>query len=110
MSGGQTSNNQFLQITRYNDVKTGTFEPAKKRSNYGAVGDVPITNIDDMLDDVPVTNIDDMGYSPDNSPRNNEIDSDTLRRQAAKKYEFIGAEVSLGKSLLARTKTKKVRF
>ena len=110
VSGGQTSNNQFLQITRYNDVKTGTFEPAKKRSNYGAVGDVPITNIDDMLDDVPVTNIDDMGYSPDSSPRNNEIDSDTLRRQAAKKYEFIGAEVSLGKSLLARTRTKKVRF
>ena len=110
VSGGQTSNNQFLQITRYNDVKTGTFEPAKKRSNYGAVGDVPITNIDDMLDDVPDTNINDMGYSPDNSPRNNEIDSDTLRRQAAKKYEFIGAEVSLGKSLLARTKTKKVRF
>ena len=110
VTGGQVTNNQFLQITRYNDVKTGTFEPAKKRSNYGAVGDVPITNIDDMLDDVPVTNIDDMGYSPESSPRNNEIDSDTLRRQAAKKYEFIGAEISLGKSLLARTKTKKVCF
>ena len=110
VTGAPATNNQFLQITRYNDVKTGSFEPAKKRPNHSAGGDVPITNIDDMLDDVPVTNIDDMGYSPDNSPRSNEIDSDTLRRQAAKKYEFIGAEVSLGRSLLVRTRNKKVRL
>ena len=110
VSGAQTTTNQFLQITRYNDVKTGTFEPVKKRSNYGSGGDVPITNIDDMLEDVPVTNVDDIGYSPDSSPRSKEIDSDTLRRQAAKRYEFIGAEVSLGKSLLVRTRNKKVRL
>ncbi len=105
VTGAQTTN-QFLQITRYNDVKTGSFEPAKRS---GLVGDdVPITNIDDVLEDMPVTNIDDVGSSPDNSPRSNEIDSDTLRRQAAKKYEFVGAGVSLGRSLLIKSRTQKV--
>ncbi len=103
VSGGQPSNNEFIKLTTYNDVKTGSFEPAKKRSSYDN-DDIPVTNIDDVLDDVQESE-----YT-DNSPRGGEIDSDTLRRQAAKKYEFINAEVSLGTSLLKKTRVKKVSF
>ncbi len=107
--GSAINTPQYFKINTYNDVKTGIFEPARKRpSFYDYDDDVPVTNIDDVLsDDIPVTNIDDVSISP----RNNEQDADTHRKQASKRYEFVGAGVDCGRSLLKKSKTSnKVRI
>ena len=95
---------EYLQLNQYNDIKEGQFAPARKRpSHYDEDSDdeyVPVTNIDDYL---PVTNIDDV--SPAGTPREGDP---TKQRRAVKRYEFVGAGVIVDRSLLTKTRYKKV--
>ena len=98
---------EYLNLSKYNDVKIGEFAPAKKRPSYYDTydddEDVPVTNIDDVLsDDVPITNIDDVAL-----PRADANDNIVKR----KKYDFVGANVKLERNLLQKTRnSKKVSF
>ena len=86
---------EFLELTKYNDVKRGEFAPpAKKRLPSDSDDeDVPVTNIDDVIDDIPVTDI-------DNLPRSDANDNVVKKS----KYDFIGGNVSLSKNLLVKTR------
>ena len=92
---------EYLKLTSYNDVKEGEFAPAKRRLPLDIDDeDVPVTNIDDVLDDIPVTDIDNIGRADAN---------DNLVKKT--KYEFIGGNVSLNKNLLVKTRHgKRVSF
>ena len=109
--GNTNTNTQYASIKKYNDVKTGVFEPAQAHPSYleGLEDeyDVPVTNIDDVLDYVPVTNIDDITGNSHASPRF-EQDADRERRILSSRYEFIGAGVSTSKNLLLKSRQQKV--
>jgi len=109
LPAGAQSSVPFLNLNQYKDIKTGVFAEAPKRLSDDDYSDddVPVTNIDDVLnDDIPVTNIDDV---PVISSNRRELDADTLRKQG-KKYDFIGGGVSLGRSLLEKTKAGKMKI
>ena len=96
----------YVDMKGYEDVHTGVFKPARKTGRtkiYMASGcdDVPVTNIDDIPDDVPVTFIDDV--SPSKSPLRSEMDADRQRKATSSQYEFTGAGVTFGKSLLMKS-------
>ena len=108
LPAGAQNSVPYLNLNQYKDIKTGVFAEAPKRPSDDEYSDddVPVTNIDDVLnDDIPVTNIDDV---PVVSSNRRELDADTQRKQS-KKYEFVGGGVSLGRSLLEKTKAGKVR-
>ena len=88
-----STNTEYLNLTKYHDVKVGDFAPARKRPAYNG-DDVPITNIDDMIgDDIPVTDIDGVFHG-----------HDTNENVLKKPYEFVGAGVSLGRNMLEHTR------
>lgn len=105
------TNQQFANIKKYDDVKSGVFQPPKSNPSYlSGLEDefdiIPVTNIDDVIDDVPVTNIDDItGLSP-----RLEQDADNERKILSSRYDFIGAGVKTSRSLLMKNRTNKVRI
>ena len=106
-------NAQLPSIKKYQDVKSGVFQPPSANPTYleGLEDefDIPVTNIDDVMDDVPVTNLDDLGdmISSSGSPRL-EQDADKERKMLSSKYDFIGAGVKTSKNLLIKTRAQKV--
>ena len=100
-------------MDKYNDVRTGVFQPPKKRPTfYGAYDDdyedIPVTNIDDVLDDSSSMTSDTSSTGGQASSPRHELDADTHRRQISKKFDFVGAGVSLSRSLLVKTRKQKV--
>ncbi|KAK2152376.1 hypothetical protein LSH36_330g04050 [Paralvinella palmiformis] len=97
---------EYLCLNRYHDIKDGKFAPAKKRPSYYydeySDDDIPITNVDDYL---PVTNIDDV--SPVGTPREGDP---TQQKRPVHRFEFVGAGVILDRSLLSKSKHKKVQI
>ncbi|ELT88961.1 hypothetical protein CAPTEDRAFT_187679, partial [Capitella teleta] len=108
---------EYLQLTKYNDIKTGEFAPAKKRPGYydtysddeDDYEEVPVTNIDDYLGngDIPVTNIDDFDTEGGYIPREGDA-SHHRTTKVSKKWDFIGAGVRVGKSSLSKKTGQKV--
>ena len=106
---GTVTDAKYLNLTKYDDVKVGEFEPAKKRPGYydedfeEYEDDVPVTNIDDIMSD-------DLGSPSEFSysiltPREGDATQIKLRR---KKYEFEGAGVVIqNKSNLSIGKPQK---
>jgi hypothetical protein len=102
---------EYLQLTKYNDIKTGEFAPAKRKPGYydtysddeDDYEEVPVTNIDDFLGngDMPVTNIDDLAHDEGYVPREGDA-SHHRHAKVAKKWDFEGAGVCVGKSSLSR--------
>lgn len=86
---------EYLNLTKYNDVKTGDFAPPKKRPLYYDDDDtdsaVPVTNLDDVMSD------DDARFSPKEG-------DPSVYKSHTPTFEFEGAGVRFGKSLLVKSK------
>lgn len=92
---------EYLNLTKYNNVKTGDFVPPKQRPSY----------YDDLEDDsmIPVRDFDE---STDGTMPPKEGDP-TIYVSPTPVFKFEGAGVRVGRSLLEKTKTGeklKIRF
>lgn len=88
---------EYLNLTKYNDVTTGDFAPPKKRPLYyddDSGSSVPVTNLDDVMGD------DDARFSPKEG-------DPTVYKSHTPIFEFEGAGMLLGRSLLVKSRDSK---
>lgn len=88
---------EYLNLTKYNDVTTGEFAPPKKRPLYyddDSGSSVPVTNLDDVMGD------DDARFSPKEG-------DPSVYKSHTPTFEFEGAGVLLGRSLLVKSRDSK---